>query len=51
MEGEMGGHVARMVSMVTEPKCEFKILSSTHDLELNTLDRRIVFKKECLINL
>jgi len=45
MEGELGGHVARMVSMTTAPKCGFKNLMSIHDLELSTLGRRIILKK------
>jgi hypothetical protein len=45
VEGELGGHVARILSMMTAPKYEFKNLTSTHDLELSTLDIMIILKK------
>ena len=45
MEGEVDWHVARMVSMMTAPKYEFKNLTSTRDLELSTLDTMMILKK------
>jgi len=50
MEGEMGGHVARMVSMMTAPRSEFRNLTSTRELDLSAVDIMIILKKECLIN-